>query len=191
MAFFYSCWPCKDRKNGRSWYKLCAPGGKWVAQRVKQQETSFSIPGKAKISGLPSKGQALRWQPRSRYHCHLRACYHCHLRACMQGFKDTLTLLSMAFYDFLSYGGGILCNTPENNGNIILLIWSLVHIINGIRILRLQNFRKFTDLLLEIWRHKLRVFTRERFIAFRCLPPGFVFNDAKITFLLSKMIFVT
>ena len=32
---------------------------------------------------------------------------------------------------------------------------------------------------------------RERFIAFQCLRPEFVFNDAKITFLLSKMIFRT
>ena len=87
--------------------------------------------------------------------------------------------------------GGFLSHTPENNVKIIWLVRNLVHIINSIRILRMRNFRKFAVLFLEIWSHKIRLFTRERFIAFRCLPPEFVFNDAKITFLLSKMIFLT
>ena len=91
----------------------------------------------------------------------------------------------------LRRGGGFLSHTPENNVKIIWLVWNLVHIINGIRLLRMRNFRKFAVLFLEIWRHKIRLFTRERFIAFRCLPPELVFNDAKITFLLSKMIFLT
>ena len=106
-----------------------------------------------------------------------------------------LTLLPTAFYDFLSYGGGggeFLSHTPENNDvKIIWLVWNLVHIINGIRLLKMRNFRKFAILFLEIWHHKIRLFTMEWFIAFRCLPPEFVFNDAKITFLLSKMIFLT
>ena len=88
-------------------------------------------------------------------------------------------------------GGGFLSHTPENNVKIIWLGWNLLHIINGIRLLRMRNFRKFAVLFLEVWRHKIRLFTRERFIAFRCLPSEFVFIDAKITFLLSKMIFLT
>ena len=50
----------------------------------------------------------------------------------------------------------------------------------------MQNFRKLAVQLLEILRHKVCLFTRERFIAFRCLPPEFVFNDAKITFFIIK-----
>ena len=56
-----------------------------------------------------------------------------------------------------------------------LLDWSknLVHIIIGTRPLRMQNFRKITALFLEIWLHKVRLFMKERFIAFQCLPPKF------------------
>ena len=81
-------------------------------------------------------------------------------------------------------GVGFLSHTPLNNVNIIWLVSNLVHIIKDIRLLGMRNFRKFAVLFLEIWRHKIRLFTREQFIAFRCLPPEFVFNDAKITFLL-------
>ena len=52
----------------------------------------------------------------------------------------------------------------------------------------MQDFRKFAVLYLEILRYEVRLFARERLIAFRCLPPEFVFNDAKTTFLLSKMV---
>ena len=96
--------------------------------------------------------------------------------------EQSLTLLPTAFYDFLSYGGGgggFLSHTPENNVKIIWLIWNLVHTINGIRLLRMQNFIKFAVLFLEILRHEVDLFTRERLIAFRCLPPEFVFNDAQ------------
>ena len=55
----------------------------------------------------------------------------------------------------------------------------------------MHDFRKFAVLFLEILRHEVRIFTWERLIAFRGLPPEFVFNDAKITFLLSKMVFLT
>ena len=101
-----------------------------------------------------------------------------------------LTLLPTAFYDFLNYGG-IFIPHQGNHVKIIWLIWNFVHIINGIRLLIMRNFRKFAVLFLEIWRHKIRLFTREWFIAFGSLPPEFVFNDAKITFLLLKMIFLT
>ena len=53
----------------------------------------------------------------------------------------------------------------------------------------MQDFRKFFVLFLDILRHEVRLFIRERLIAFQCLSPEFVFNDAKITFLLSKMVF--
>ena len=82
-------------------------------------------------------------------------------------------------------GGGFLSYTPENSVKIIWLVWNLVLIINGIRLLRKRNFRKFAVLFLEIRRHKIRLFTRKQFIAFLCLPPEFLFNDAKTTFLLS------
>ena len=55
----------------------------------------------------------------------------------------------------------------------------------------MQDFRKFAVLFLEIIRHEVCLFTRERLIAFRCLLPEFVFIDAKITFLLLKMFFLT
>ena len=106
--------------------------------------------------------------------------------------KIYLTLLPTAFYDFLSYGGGgeiFLSHTPENIAKIIWLIWNLVQINNGIRPLRMQNFRKFAVLFSEILRHEVRLFTRERLIAFRCLPPEFVFNDAKIIFYYQKWFF--
>ena len=50
----------------------------------------------------------------------------------------------------------------------------------------MQDFRKFAVIFLDILRHEFRLFTRERLIAFRCLPPEFVFNDAKITFYYQK-----
>ena len=55
----------------------------------------------------------------------------------------------------------------------------------------MQDFRKFAVLFLEILRHEIHLFLRERLIAFQSLPPEFVFDDAKITFLLSKMVFLT
>ena len=54
---------------------------------------------------------------------------------------------------FSSTGVGFLSHTPENNVKIISLISNLVHIINGIRLLRMQNFRKFAptiSLILKI-----------------------------------------
>ena len=53
----------------------------------------------------------------------------------------------------------------------------------------MQDFRKFPVLFVEILRHEVRLFTRERLIVFRCLPPKFVFNDAKITFYYQKWFF--
>ena len=53
-------------------------------------------------------------------------------------------------------------------------------------VLRMQHFRKFPVLLLEMLRHEVRLFKSERFDIVRCLLPEFIFNDAKVTFLLSK-----
>ena len=86
-------------------------------------------------------------------------------------------------------GGGFLSRTPENNIKIIWLVWNLVHIINGIRLLRMRNFRKFAVLFLEIWRHKICLFTRERFIAFRCLPPELYLMMPKSLFYYQKWFF--
>ena len=83
---------------------------------------------------------------------------------------SSLTLCLRHFTTFSATGVGFLSHTPENNVKIIWLIWNLVHIINGIRLLRMQNFKQFCVLFLEIWRHKICLFTRERFLAFRCLP---------------------
>ena len=47
-------------------------------------------------------------------------------------------------------GVGFLSHTPENNVKIIRLISNLVHIIDSIRLLRMQNFKKFSVLFSEI-----------------------------------------
>ena len=101
--------------------------------------------------------------------------------------KSSLTQYCLwHFTTFSAMGVGFLSHTPENNVKIIQLIQNLVHIIKSIRLLRMQNFKKFSVLFSEIWRHKIRLSTREQFVAFWCLSPEFAFNDAKITFLLSK-----
>ena len=57
-----------------------------------------------------------------------------------------LTLLPTAFYDFLSYGGRIFIPHPRKQCYNYLIDLNLVHIINGIKQLRIQNFRKFATL---------------------------------------------
>ena len=53
----------------------------------------------------------------------------------------------------------------------------------------MQDFKEFAVLFLEILHHEVRLFRRERLIAFRFLPPEFVFNDAKITLFYQKWFF--
>ena len=50
----------------------------------------------------------------------------------------------------------------------------------------MQDLRKFAVIFLEILRHEFRIFPKKRLMTFRCLPPEFVFNDAKITFFIIK-----
>ena len=50
----------------------------------------------------------------------------------------------------------------------------------------MQDVKKFVVLFLEILPHEVRLFTRERLIVFRCLPPKFVFNDVKILFIIKN-----
>ena len=45
--------------------------------------------------------------------------------------------------------GGFLSHTPENDVKIIWLIWNSVQIIHGIRLLRMQDFRKFAVLFAD------------------------------------------
>ena len=47
------------------------------------------------------------------------------------------------FMTFSATGVGFLSHTPKNNVKIMWLVWNLEHIINGIRLFRMRNFRKF------------------------------------------------
>ena len=53
------------------------------------------------------------------------------------------------------------------------------------------KFQKLALLFLEIWRHKVRLFTLERSLAFRYLPPKIGFKDAKITLYDQNVVFLT
>ena len=69
------------------------------------------------------------------------------------GFLSIRLLMLTAFYDFLSYGGGIFIPHPRKQCENYLIDLKFGNIINGIRLLRMQNFRKFAltvSLILKI-----------------------------------------
>ena len=70
-------------------------------------------------------------------------------------------LINPISYGILSFsqlpwegGGGFLAHTPESTVRIIWLIPTLVHLIIGIKLEKVQNFRSIAVLFSEIWCHK-------------------------------------
>ena len=79
-----------------------------------------------------------------------------------------LTLLPTAFYNFLSYWGGDFYPIPQKT--MLRLFDSFEIWYTELMTFKNAKFYKICCSILEIRCHKVRLFTRERFIVFRYLP---------------------
>ena len=80
--------------------------------------------------------------------------------------------------------GGSEARMPKIKLNINWLKWNSAWVIMSIRVFLMQNLRLITLLVLEIWRHKISLWRRERerVIKFGNLPPENGFNLNKKSF---------
>ena len=72
--------------------------------------------------------------------------------------------------------GGSEAQMPKIKVNINRLKWNFAWVIAAIKAFLMQNLRVIAFLVLEIWRHKISLGRRERFIEFGYLPLKNRFN---------------
>ena len=98
--------------------------------------------------------------------------------------KTTLTYQARPFQSFARSGGGggSEARMPKIKVNINRLKWNFAWVIMAMKAFLMQHLRLIALLVLEIWRHKIFLWRRERVIQFGYLLPENGFNFKKVTF---------